>query len=827
MRQVQLYINNQRIDLFDDENVSITDSIKNVKDISKVFTTFSKQFTVPASSTNNKIFKHYYNYDIDNGFDARFKQNAHIELNNMTFRKGKIKLDGVKMQNNKPFAYKITFFGETVDLKDILGEDKLSELSQLTQNLPYSSEDILTALQSAPGDYVMPLVTANQRLYYDSDPNAQENNSGNLHYSTTHVQGLVPKQLKYGMKLIKIIEAIENEPRYNGRLQFSDDSFFKDPNKELNKLYMWLHRKKDVVEGDEEAPYSEILFAETQVGLPYFDIGPSNNVILNTFSTGGIFANDFLKLYVSPLGLDPYDLLIYKNGVKYKEWLGRTGQTIFSTATVGFEVGDEFKAYIRTYDAEITFSELDWVFEENYSEVQREFPTEYTYAPTFTFDIADQIPEQKVIDFLSSLFKMFNLVAYVQGDGKINVQPLNDYYTSNIHDITPFVDISSSEIDAALPYKEIFFKYKDTKTKLAAQHVQELSDIEWGGAEYATEDELSGTIYKVEPDFSHVKFERLLDDRDPSVNTNVMYGYFVDDNDNGHLGSPFIFYVDQVTTQYQLSVNLNGQLASIPTGSTINIPSNLEDVLDETSPNIHFNAELNEYDGELAENSLFIRYYAKYIENIFDKKNRLTKLTAYLPTSMLADFGRKIELSDVIKVNDRVYRINSMKVELTSGKTDFELLNTNWSDIIIPIPDQWEELPDPWDEDEGGWDEGAFIELTQSGGILTGTGTAADPYTLLVESYGSGGDIPNWIWSITGQSTTLNVERTTNISNFIVRAYQSTNSTSRGTLIGSSTTSALTFTFDPANGEYLWIQGTTEDGDENTLYANKIKFWES
>src|SRR5210317_2141976 len=118
MQELQLYIQGQRIDLFKDESVSITQSIQNVKDIAKVFTDFSKSFTIPASKTNNKIFKHYYNFDIDNGFDARKKVNAQIELNDLPFTTGRVKLEGVDLKGNKPYAYRVTFFGNTVNLKD-------------------------------------------------------------------------------------------------------------------------------------------------------------------------------------------------------------------------------------------------------------------------------------------------------------------------------------------------------------------------------------------------------------------------------------------------------------------------------------------------------------------------------------------------------------------------------------------------------------------------------------------------------------------------------------------------------------------------------------
>ena len=55
----QIYNEFTKLDLFKDESVSITDSIQNVKDPSKIFAPFSQQFSVPASKNNNKVFKHY------------------------------------------------------------------------------------------------------------------------------------------------------------------------------------------------------------------------------------------------------------------------------------------------------------------------------------------------------------------------------------------------------------------------------------------------------------------------------------------------------------------------------------------------------------------------------------------------------------------------------------------------------------------------------------------------------------------------------------------------------------------------------------------------
>ena len=64
MQIIQLYIEGERVDMFKDESVTITDTLKNVKELDKIFTEFSRTFSLPASKANNKLFKHFYNDDI-------------------------------------------------------------------------------------------------------------------------------------------------------------------------------------------------------------------------------------------------------------------------------------------------------------------------------------------------------------------------------------------------------------------------------------------------------------------------------------------------------------------------------------------------------------------------------------------------------------------------------------------------------------------------------------------------------------------------------------------------------------------------------------------
>ncbi len=252
--QIELYINGDRVDLFKDEVISFTSNIKNTKNIDKLLADFSQQFNLPASKTNNKIFKHYYKYDIINGYDARFKVDAFIKINGIGFRDGTLRLNKVELRDGKPFSYKVVFFGKSVNLKTRIGNDTLAQLSYLDKfqheynsqnvydglNVGLGFEDVSnpvagTLVKSYDRDIIYPLISHTQQYYYDSVTPSDEEVRG-INFSSIG-QGINYLELKPAIKLIRIIEAIEAQ--YG--IAFSRD-FFGTP--EFDKLYLWMHRNK-------------------------------------------------------------------------------------------------------------------------------------------------------------------------------------------------------------------------------------------------------------------------------------------------------------------------------------------------------------------------------------------------------------------------------------------------------------------------------------------------------------------------------------------------------------------------------------------------------
>jgi len=662
MQDIQLYIGSDRLELFGEDSISITESIKNAKDIGKVFTTFSKQFSVPASKVNNRIFKHYYNYNIEGGnsFDARTKKDATLEINFIPFRKGKLKLDGVDLRNNKPYAYRVTFFGSVVELKDVLGEDKLPSLETALDidDKSYSSSGVKTALTSGPDadECLIPLISS-QRLYYDSSNTS--NQSGNIYLDedTSEIQGIKSTQLKYAIKLSKLIDAIET--KYD-TITFANDSFFKAANTDFSKLYMWCHRKKDGLDivsgGDYERSFVTITGSNegSLDGNGYYVMGGDQDYQTRTVDVE-------IRVDTGYEGAK-YDFILIVNDAVHDRFDGLTGdQDISIEIRDNFDPGDVVYFKFNTYEEDVRIIQdtkliVVYLYETQGGDLTK---TDNAVCPNITlpaffkFNVAQNLPEMTIIDFLSSLFKMFNLVAYVDANNEIEVQHLDDFYTATERNITRYVDVSSSQVNVALPYKEIFFKYADTGTILAEQHFQEIAEVDENG-----------------------RLFNLYDGQD----TGVQVGYFVDDDSNAYMGSPLIMYVNtDINPNVKISFLGPNGVSAINTTDTINMPSNLEDIDTATSANIHFNPEISEYSadpslaagGVESTDTLFSRYYQSYIENIFNPKTRLIKVKAKLPLGILV----QLQLSDVIILDNQKYRINSYTSNILTGDTNFELIN--------------------------------------------------------------------------------------------------------------------------------------------------------
>ena len=723
-----LYIGNKaifdeddRVDQFKDESISFTQTIQNVKDIKKIFTEFTKTFALPASKKNNKLFKHYYNFDItaSNSFDARVKVNAALEINDIPFKTGKIALTGVELKNNIPHTYKVTFYGNTVDLKDILGDDQLSSLNDLSNlDLDYDFNTVKDKIQNTTysSDIICPLITHSARLTYSSSFTDEQLN--NLYFlNGRNDNGVLFTELKYALKLQRIIDAIQTQYP----ITFSNDFFNNSSNTDWDYLYMWLHRKKGNVTPTEQVDIIWTTLTDLQLNAATCTSATGacienaenlgNGVIYLNPNVSGVYRLDWTGITITPALGDTtvYSarVLMTQNGVQtvVDQFINQTGTQILGNVFGGtippFNSDAQYVIQTSTDPTtSITIPINGIVFTVQYRQLQEQGeeytfqqfrnPSAFTNSNTIEFNIQEQIPKMKILDFLTGVFQMFNLTAFVEND-IIVVKKLDDYYNSvgtdsdgniNSVNIDEYLDVTKSVVDIALPFKEVNFRYKGLKTFLAQQYEQ-VNNGGWGSLSFSLNDYFDAPQqkYSIEVPFEHLMYERLINGSTLTA-TKIQYGYFVDDNQEPYFGEPLIFYayrrtIAEAATNWALKSNLT----SIERIQTYWIPMNTKDINSSTSKtSLHFNTELSEYkayvDGTDARNftdTLFNVYYNTYLTEMFQPNIRLTKVSAYLPYKIF----RNLELNQRIRFRQQNYKINSMTTNLTTGKTEFELLNSD------------------------------------------------------------------------------------------------------------------------------------------------------
>ena len=683
---LELYIDNVRVDLFKDEAITLTDTQQNIRDIALVFTPFSQQFNLPASSTNNKIFKHYYNNDIVNGYDARFRVDAIIKLDGADFKVGKIRLDSVSMKDNKAHAYKVVFFGNTSSLKDIFGDETLSALNPLSAydiSFDAATNDFRNAftdgLQSAGvvatdkfnRNLIVPLITLENYYSYDSTNTITTPNLHNVNFFTE-----LQTELKPAIKSKRIIEAIQTQ--YNIEFNMADEtgitSFFNSD--VFEDLYLWMHREKSPITAPETVPPTfgvNTLQKNKKLTFADFTYDSGTNYL-----SGGdlVISDEYLytiritfqtsadrELEIITIDKPTNELLDYQTKITSANNFNITLRDL-SSGTLSSRTYDlQFRINATTNLGTLFQAKPTGIF------ITRKLRSDGSTVDTGTFGysafslqsniyVQDYLPKMKVIDYLTSLFKMFNLTAYTKrGSSKIYVETFDDFMSiNNTYDISKYIVIDSNTIDRPIPYSRINFNYSTSVTQTSLRYLNQFSQ-QFGNLNYSAPEKYDGQSYDVQVDGQRSQLINIIDENDDL--TGIVYGWWVDAESKTTLGSPYMFFNDLIdVADYPITLSQFDQY---------NAPSNVSPDRNHT---LNFGIEYNEYTGNVNENSLFNRFYSQYIVKLFEEQARVVKFTAQLPSSIVLNY----ELNDVFIVNGQEYYINSIRTNLLTNKSELELI---------------------------------------------------------------------------------------------------------------------------------------------------------
>ena len=694
MRTVQVYIEGQRLDLFNDEKISVTSKQQDVQDISKVFTDFSQSFSVPSTPNNDAIFSHFYNSDVGDLqnvstiFDANQRRDAFIEIDLTTFRRGKIQLEKAEIKDNQAYSYQVTFYGDITSLKDKFNDDKLANLTYLrSYGHAYTATEIENRITDGSTNYTLryPLITRRYLTYDDGGTNDINTNPGAIQYS----------ELFPAVKVSGVLSAIEIQYGIDFQGTFLSDKRFQNcflfcQNKDDFQFFTSTE-DVDFTSGGEDAsnPSSDLytdyfdLTNDTLTIVPInyneaFGVPPSSQfwqdkikhkVLLNIFC-----ASTTAEYYVDVFVNDVLTITLDGNFGLYQQVYLKSNDFINTQDVLHFRVRSTESTTVTitaTYSQQGSFP-----LGGGTSTLTNTFFASASNTLTGNIDPIAYLPDMKVSDFFTAILKEFNLTCYPLEQDVFQVEPLDDWYQKGaIVDITKYTDIKSINVERLKLFNNIVLKYEQSENILNNQF-RELFGREYGDAQIAFD--YDGGEYKIEQPFENMQMNRF-------TGTDLQVGFTVDKDLNTYTPKPMLLYMyDETNVSFQF---YNGSSYStlteyMPFGQDVKV--NTENY------SLNFNAEISTLTGQVEQNTLFATYYFGYLSNLFKLKNRRYTVKTNLPVSLLTN----LRLNDRVIIRDKRYIIESMKSNLNNGDVDFVLINdfravlsdsgTDQPQVIVP-----------------------------------------------------------------------------------------------------------------------------------------------
>jgi len=644
----------QRIELFDDEKITVTSNIQNVNDISKVFTDFSQSFTIPATPHNNQIFKHWYENSLDNGFDARTRKNGYIELDYSSFRKGKVQLEKASYKDGKIDNYQITFFGALVSLKDAFGGKFLRDLDLSANNFTYTGAVVKNRVTALAGtDVMFPLISSKNAWRYGGSGTTFDNWDISQTATPIYYSDLFP-----AIRVKKVFDAIASSLGVTFQGDFLSDARF-------TRAFLWL-KNSDVFELKTTANKLNFQTNTSTTGTQgIFNVfSDTLNYVKPTLPEYQFKSNITITFSVPSVGQDAKEFFfyVYKDGV-----VVNTQSYLTQNSPMYLEVplGDSgaYTFYIASTAAisftSVYYYETGTLIGGTYTKVTDLTVTQSTtQTTTTTMAINEYMPEMTIEEFFSGILKMFNLTCYSDVSGIFRIEQLEGWYASGTtRDITQYIVNDVIDIERSKAYKKVNFKYQKAESFLNVEFMSR-SSVPYGDLYYELDND--GEEYTIE-----LPFETMLHTK--YTGTNLQVGFALKSDLTPFIPKPVILY-DYGSTQTTSAYKFNdGTSTTSVTSANIFGQDTLISAVDYT---LNFGAEQSTYTNAIENQSLFNNYYANYLNNIFGIKSRIFKINAVLPISLLTN----LKVNDRVIIRDKRYTINQFTTDLTTGEVQFELL---------------------------------------------------------------------------------------------------------------------------------------------------------
>ena len=223
----RLIANDEQLDVFEDEDLKISNNVTGLFDIGVLPSDFTRQITLPGTKKNNAFFEHVYDISIENPFlfATNIKIPCYLDFNGVYLINGYLQLNKVNMYQSKAVdSYEVTIFGTLSSFGKIINNSYLTDLTTLSQYNHTSSYNNITASWSGSlfnGDIVYPLADYGSGYQFTSGQYEL--------FGMDDVNGALSVQnFKPAIRVKAVLDAIFEEAGYTYSSSFMNEPFISD-----------------------------------------------------------------------------------------------------------------------------------------------------------------------------------------------------------------------------------------------------------------------------------------------------------------------------------------------------------------------------------------------------------------------------------------------------------------------------------------------------------------------------------------------------------------------------------------------------------------------
>ncbi len=452
------YTGLSRADLFKDEGIELQKKVLNDTGIDNTLKQFTKNFTIPATPTNNELLKHWEHKANESVVNPNKSINARIEIDSIYVIDGVIELLSVTWKLGKPESYDIVFYSDSSSLKALFGTTMLEDIDWSHFVFDFTQQNVVNSWLTSGSDYYVPVIAWKRWFKWYKLTSTDPNDISLQEY------GVKMSELRVGLSLLKMIEVIGEHVGvsfvFDSKISAHLFDAFVIPSKfEDQALTLSQELFKTDVENSVPLVVENGAFTPPPTGnyVPVMDT--VNSDPRNRWDGTNRYTAEFSGTYTFELSW------IGNNKAKYDLFFYGDVEGEIAADNTG-NVTDGSVQFVVPCVAGQTYY-FAWYCDKNNIEATPQMNTVNVPISIYglPYNPSRNMPVMKAIDFLSGFMKAFNLIAYKSDLNEYTITDtasLYDNYANRI-DLTDYVNETSLTYKKLPVYDLINFKHKDNE----------------------------------------------------------------------------------------------------------------------------------------------------------------------------------------------------------------------------------------------------------------------------------------------------------------------------------------------------------------------------